>query len=163
MATPAQEKWDRLLEETWNGLPGGLSGVARMKEAHRLTRKNYGKRPSGVQATILKALWGWKRHGGADMNWDWTKTLWKAIRGALGAGLAMLVLFMLESFNEAGELERAGVPGWMIPIAVMVVGFIISWYRNKIAVAAPEKNLVKKVGAKIQPALQAIGKKKVGV
>ena len=105
--------------------------------------------------TLLKFAWGWKKAGGQDMNWDWTKTAWKALRGAMAAGLAVFALGVLEEFKETHELEAAGVPGWMVPLGVMLVGFAVSWFRNRISITKPDLNYVKKLGAVIQPKLQS--------
>lgn len=125
----------------------------RFHETHRLMRKRHGCEPAGWFGAAFKALFGFARMGG-NMSWDWTKTLWKAIRGALGAALAVAVLSFLGAFDTKAELGAAGVPDWLAPLGAVVVGFVVSWVRNWLSINRPEWNVVKKTGEKVRPALK---------
>lgn len=145
-------EWRELYEKLSRRHPS-KSPRWRFDEAHRIMRARRGPEPPGPFSVVLKTLFGYLKRRG-DMNWDWTKTLWKALRGALGAALAVAVLSVLGAFDTEAELLTAGVPKWLAPIAVMGVAFVVSWIRNWITINRPRWNLVKKAGAKIQPALK---------
>ncbi len=68
MATPAQEKWDRMRQETWNGLPKHLDHRQRQREATRSMVKHHGRRPSGLPLHIRLGLWYAKRKVDSLMN-----------------------------------------------------------------------------------------------
>jgi hypothetical protein len=123
------------------------------KEAYSATEGLHGPRPPSWKWLLVKLGWHLVRSEG-NVKWDWTKTLWKAVRGALGAALVMTVLAFFGAFDTAAELEEAGMPGWLAPAAAMLVAFIVSWIRNWTSVNHPEWNVVKKVGAKVQPKLK---------
>jgi len=147
--TAAQKAWRKKWQETYNGLPKDWDPGKRFNRAHELMRKHHGPEPSGWVGAIIAALFGFMKAGGT-MKWDWTKTLWKAIRGALGAAAAVGVLAFLGAFDTEAELTASGVPTWLAPIVVMGVAFVVSWVRNWIAVAKPELNMVKKAGAAVR-------------
>jgi hypothetical protein len=87
------------------------------------------------------------------MQWDWTKTAWKAIRGAGAAAVAYAVLLFLGAFDTEAEQLAAGVPAWAAPAGAVAVGFVISAVRNWITINRPEWNVVKAVGRTVRPAL----------
>lgn len=125
----------------------------RFHEAHRLMRKSHGYEPPGWLGAALKALFGFAKSGGT-MNWDWTKTLWKSVRGALGAAVVVGVLALLGAFDTTEELTASGMPTWLAPVVAMGVAALISWLRNWISISRPQWNVVKKAGDKIRPALK---------
>lgn len=137
------EEWRRI----YDSLPKDRSPKWRFDEAHRRMREEHGFEPTWFDAA-LKALWGLA--SGGNMEWSWTKTLWKAVRGALGAALAAAVLWLLGAFDTEAELTSAGVPTWLAPLAAMGVAFVISFVRNWLAINRPEWNVVKKAGEKVR-------------
>ena len=117
-------------------------------------RKHHGHEPPGLFGVLLKTLFGWMKAGGTRMSWDWTKTLWKAVRGALGAAVVIGVLGFLGGFDTPEELGEAGAPTWLAPLGALGVAFVISWVRNWVAINRPQWNVVKKAGDKVRPVLK---------
>ena len=152
--TNAQARWDR----KWRRVVG-----KRMNEnGHRhdeafayawdVMRAQDGNRPPDPPSLFrasLPIVWKYIKSGGR-MNWDWTKTLWKSVRGALGAAAALFVLSFFGAFDTKPELLEAGVPEWLVGLAVLAVGAAISWVRNFISFNFPQWNVVKKAGAKLK-------------
>ena len=154
--TSAQREWRKKWQETYNGLPRHKSPGWRFNEAHRLMRKHHGHEPPGLFGVLLKTLFGWMKAGGTGMSWDWTKTLWKSIRAALGMAVGLAVLSFLGGFDSEAELAVAGVPKWLAPLGAMGVAAIIAFARNWIAINRPQWNVVKKAGDKVvRPVLKA--------
>jgi len=151
--TPEQREWRRKWRQTHNGLPLDKSPGWRFNEAHRLMRKHHGHEPPGLFGVLIKTLFGWMKAGGTNMSWDWTKTLWKSVRAQLGAGFFLFMLGVMEAYDTRAELEAAGMPGFLAPLAAIGVMGAIAWARNWIAVARPQWNVVKKAGEKVRPAL----------
>ena len=70
----------------------------------------------------------------------------------MALGIAVLAFF--GAFDSERELLDAGVPELLAPLAAMGVAAMISWARNLIAVKWPQWNVVKKLGAGVQPILK---------
>ena len=120
MKTPAQEKWDRMRQQTWNGLPKHLDHVARQKEADRLMKKHHGRRPKGMPLWLR--LGAWVAGEGASMKrlWSWfdgKKTLISSI-------LVGAPLIVDELATIAGV---AGLPDSRIAAVVGLVGLAVGW------------------------------------
>jgi hypothetical protein len=121
----------------------------RFDEAHRIMVMRRGLAPS-VPDAIVKAALGFMQAGGMDMQWDWTKTLWKSVRSAAMVAAAGMVFAFLGGFDTPEELVSSGVPGWLAPAGALAVAALVSFLRNYLAINHPSLNLVKKAGQKIR-------------
>ena len=111
-----------------------------MIEAYRMTEALHGPRPSGWKWLLLKFGWGLVRSGG-DMDFSWTKNLWKAVRGALGVALAAAIYAALDvimvSFDTPEELAALGAPQFAIPIILAILVSFRNWLKHKKRVNVP--------------------------
>ncbi len=166
VSTLTPERWEAEFDKKRLELQNdeGVPARRAMLRSRALTELKFGRQPPGPPGAlswataIIKAVWGFKK--GGDMKWDWTKTLWKSMRGALAALLATVivpavlaaVIMFVEGYDSAEELKAAGVPPWLAPLAAIVTLFAASWIRNMIAVKYPNMNLVKKAGFQVKKA-----------
>ena len=143
-------KWRRLYRQRMNS--NGFKHQDAQDHADRTMRAQDGKRPPAPPSLFrasLPILWQFAKTGGR-MNFDWTKTLWKSVRGALAGAAALAVLSFFGKYDTAPELLAAGVPPWLAGGAVLGVLFLASGVRNFMAIRFPGVNLVKKAGEKLK-------------
>lgn len=101
--------------------------------AHEATREAHGPQPPKMRAHLLKLAWRYIR--GEDMEWSWTKNLWKGAKGALASALTVALIFgadaLIQSFDTHAELTALGVPLWAIPLVMALVAMARNYIKHR--------------------------------
>ena len=104
------------------------------KDAYSHTEALHGPRPPSWKWLLVKLGWGLVKSGG-EMDFSWTKNLWKSVRAALGvalaAGLYALFEVLSQQFDTPAELEGMGAPQFMIPLILAVLVSFRNWMKHK--------------------------------
>lgn len=110
------------------------------RRAYSATEALHGSRPPSWKWLLVKLGWGLVRSGG-DMDFSWTKNLWKALRALLGvviaAGLYAVVDVLVLQLGNAEKLAELGVPALFIPVLVAVLVSARNWLKHKKHVNVP--------------------------
>ena len=64
------------------------------------------------------------------MDFSWAKAAWKGVRGGLLMALGIALLAFLGTIDTSAEVTALGVPGYLVPLIVALVGFAGPFLRN---------------------------------
>ena len=132
-----RRKWDKtwrrcmeILAKTHPSLPVQW----RSEEATRRTRRATGiDRPGGWGGAVLSLMLEFVKSGG-NMDFSWTKNIWKGVRGSLLMAVGLAVVSFLGAYDTVGEVEGLGVPSAMASIVALIVAALIPMARNLLKV-----------------------------
>lgn len=136
-----RKEWDAKWHERFSALrkadpTGDLAKI--QARALKQTTKEYGPRPEGVKSALLRFLWQYVKTGG-NVDFKWSKNLWKALKAALISALSVAAVagvgVLLQPIDTSEELVGLGIPGWAIPLIVALVASI----RNYLKITAASR------------------------
>lgn len=140
-----RDEWDAHEEQHFKALFAQhpeWSPIKRQRLAREETERLHGPRPAGtgLKWALVKLGWGLAK-GGGDMDFSWTKNLWKAVRGALGVALAAAIYAALEvlmqNFDTSEELTTLGAPQFAIPLILALLVSLRNFLKHKKHVNMP--------------------------
>lgn len=123
-----KKELERVLAELYGSYPYS-NPKWRFETAHKHMRRRHGPEPPGTAGLALKTIRRLLTSGG-DMKFDWLKNIWKGVRGALLTAIIMVALTFLGMIDTEQEILALGIPAWLAPILILVVGAAIPMLRN---------------------------------